>query len=111
MLKQLIGAAALVLATGQALAHDYHSRHGHAVTVEPSISFSVGGRHDGVGISYHSGGRYWYDAPRYPVHIIGAPVYHHYYAAPHHHGHKHHHRHDRHDRHDHDNHRQNHWRH
>jgi hypothetical protein len=99
MLKQLIFGAALVLSTGQALAYDYHPRHGRVVTVEPSISFTLGEHHDGVGVRYHSGGTYYYDAPRYPVRVIGGPVYYSPRAYGHsyrHHGHRHHDRHDGH---------------
>ena len=97
MFKALFLAGALSLAAGQALAHDdYYGPRGRVVTVEPSISFSFGSRHDGVGVQYHSGGRYYYDAPRYPVRLIGAPSYHYYYDAPRGHGYKHRHGH-RHD--------------
>lgn len=98
MFKALFLAGALSLAAGQALAHDdYYTPRGRVVTVEPSISFNFGSRHEGVGVQYHSGGRYYYDAPRYPVRLIGAPSY--YYDAPRWHAPKHrHHRHDDDDR-------------
>lgn len=90
MLRTLLISAALLAASGTALAHGDYG-YGRVVTVEPHFAISFGTRHhDGFSVLYEYGGsRYWTYAPHHPGHVVALP-------PPHRtrHLHHHHHRHD-----------------
>jgi hypothetical protein len=76
MIRNLLLAAALVGASGAALAH--YDGYGRVIAVEPRLSISFGtGYYDGFRVLYESGGqRYWTYAPRHPGHVIVLPPAH-----------------------------------
>lgn len=90
LIRTLTLAAGLFVASGAALAHDYGSRTGRVVTVEPYFVISFGNRyHDGFRVLYEVGGqRYWTHSPYRPGHTIVIPpqrvrnVHHHHYSHP-----------------------------
>lgn len=77
MLRKLMIAAALLTASGTALAHDRHG-YGRVVTVEPQFVVSFGTRHhDGFRVLYETGGqRYWTHTTYRPAHTIVLPPHH-----------------------------------
>lgn len=106
MLRTLILATNLLVASGSALAWDGYDRsYGHVVSVEPHFVLSFGGgrHHDGFRVLYEVGGsRYWTHSHHHPGHTILVPSYrtHDSYGhGRHHYKHKRHHaRHERHGR-------------
>lgn len=92
MLRKILIASCLIIASGSALAnHDYVA--GRVVRVEPSFSISFGGgrHHDGFRVLYESGGRqYWTHSDYRPRNVIYVPrpvyvepvYYENYYAGP-----------------------------
>ena len=106
MLRKLLIAAALLTASGAALAHNDRG-YGRVITVEPQVVISFGTRQfDGFRVLYESGGQhYWTYTDYRPVHTIVLPprhhVHHHAYRddwregrRPHHREHRKHRRHD-----------------
>ncbi|MEQ1663151.1 MAG: hypothetical protein ABL877_10705 [Thiobacillus sp.] len=79
MLRNLILAASLLVASGSALAWDgYNRSYGHVVSVEPHFVLSFGGgrHHDGFRVLYEvSGTRYWTHSHHHPGHTILVPSY------------------------------------
>lgn len=67
MLRTLLIATALLIASGAALAHG-DDGYGRVITVEPRVSIAFGtGYHDGFRVLYESGGsRYWTYTPYRP---------------------------------------------
>ena len=75
MLRKTLIAASLLIASGSVLANDNYV-HGRVITVQPSISVSVGGGHhdNGFRVLYESGGqRYWTHSDYYPRDVIYVP--------------------------------------
>lgn len=72
MLRPLLIAAALLTASGTALAHDGYGR---VVSVEPHFVISFGTPYpDGFRVLYESGGaRYWTHTSTYPDRVIVLP--------------------------------------
>ncbi len=76
MLRTLLIAAALLSASGAAMAHS--GNYGRVISVEPHFSISFGTRHhDGFRVLYESGGdHYWAYTPYRPRHTIVLPPRH-----------------------------------
>lgn len=74
MLRKFMIAAALLTASGTALAHGGHG-YGRVVTVEPHFVLSFGTRHhDGFRVLYETGGqRYWTYTSYRPARTIVLP--------------------------------------
>ncbi|WP_324779354.1 hypothetical protein [Thiobacillus sedimenti] len=76
MLRKLLTAAALLVASGASFAHGGDYGYGRVISVEPSFTISFGTRApDGFRVLYESGGyRYWTHTPYYPGRTIVVPA-------------------------------------
>ncbi len=83
MLRTLLIATALLVASGTALARDGRHDYGRVISVEPSFNISFGTRHyDGFRVQYESGGRhYWTHTPYHPGHRVVLPSRHYTHSA------------------------------